>query len=166
MVRYNMSLNPKLKSGREVAMPKYVLFITLLLVAGPAFGQAAAKAPQAAAGASAESRMNDRIAQMHKRLKITPAQDAFAQVMRSNAAATEQAYRQRATSVETMSAPENLRNFAQIEQARAEGMRNLSTSFDTVYGSLSDEQKKTADAMFRHYEVRAEGRRHQPKKAE
>ena len=151
-------------------MPKYVLFITLLLAAGPAFGQAAAKAPQAAAGASAESRVNDRIAQMHKRLKITPAQDqawdAFAQVMRSNAAATEQAYRQRATSVETMSAPENLRNFAQIEQARAEGMRNLSTSFDTVYGSLSDEQKKTADAMFRHYEVRAEGRRHPPKKAE
>jgi periplasmic protein CpxP/Spy len=149
-------------------MRKVVAVLTLMLVAGPAFGQAAATAPQAANGAAVETRVNERIAQMHKRLKITPAQDqaweGFAQVMRGNATSVEQAYRQRAVSVETMSAPENLRNFAQIEQARADGVQKLAASFETLYGSLSGEQKKTADAMFRHYQERGEARRHPPKK--
>ena len=159
-------------------MRKFVLLGTLLLAGGPVFGgpvfgQTAAPAPQAAHGAGSEqkapeARVNDRIAQMHRRLKITPVQDqaweGFAEVMRSNVLATDQAYQKRAASVATMSAPENLRNFAQIEQARAQGVQNLSASFDTLYGSLSDEQKKMADAMFRQYEERGEARRHQPRR--
>jgi hypothetical protein len=62
-----------------------------------------------------------------------------------------------------MSAPDNMRNFAQIEQARAQGVQNLAASFETLYGTFSEDQKKIADAMFRHYEDRATAPRHAPK---
>ena len=44
--------------------------------------------------------------------------------------------------------------FGAFEQARAQGVQNLAVAFQTLYGTLSDDQKKTADAMFRHYEDR------------
>jgi hypothetical protein len=125
--------------------------------AAPATPAPKAVAPQAAY-AAAESRVEERIVQMHLRLKITPAQqpgwDAFAKVMRDNVGSSTEAYQQRQASIATMSAPENMQNFAQIEQARAQGVQNLAVAFQTLYGTLSDDQKKTADAMFRHYEDR------------
>ncbi len=139
------------------------LLAVALPAGGPAFGQQATGTPDKTHGVTTEARVEQRITQMHKRLKITPAEepawDAFAQVMRTNVTSMEQAYRQRASSVGTMTATENLRNFAQIESSRAQGVQDLSASFDSLYGTLSDEQKKTADAMFRHYEEgRADGR--------
>jgi protein CpxP len=161
------------------------MLAVMLLATGPAFAQSAApaapttpapaasapaapasaapaaktRAQNAANGAAlAESRVDERITQMHQRLKITPEQqqgwDAFAQVMRDNVSATSEAYQKRQASIATMSAPENMQNFAQIEQARAQGVQNLAAAFQTLYGTLSDEQKKTADAMFRRYEDR------------
>ena len=147
-------------------MPKFTMLMTLLIGGllgwGPALGQPAITAPKPAGGRQMEARVDQRIEQMHRRLKITPEQqtawDAFAQAMRRGAASTEQAYRQRSGSVETITAPENLHNFAEIEQARAQNVQTLATSFDALYGNLSDEQKKTADAMFRHFGLRGEGR--------
>jgi hypothetical protein len=114
-----------------------------------------------------EARVNQRITQMHERLKITPAQqtawDGFAQVMRSNVSTTDQAYKERSESIATMSAPDNMRNFAQIEQTRAQGIQNLAAAFQTLYDTMSDDQKKTADAMFRHYEDHASAPRKAPK---
>jgi len=101
--------------------------------------------------------VDQRITEMHQRLKITPAQEAnwaaFAKVMRDNAAATEDAYKERRANIATMSAPDNMRDFAQIEQARAQGVQNLAASFQTLYDGMSDDQKKLADAMFRNYEA-------------
>jgi protein CpxP len=166
----------------DIAVKKFAMLAAMLLGTGPAFAQPAAPGPaapaQAAApatpapatpapkaappkatsAAAAESRIEERIVQMHLRLNITPAQqpgwDAFAKVMRNNVASTTEAYQQRQASIATMSAPENMQNFAQIEQARAQGVQNLAVAFQTLYGTLSDDQKKTADAMFRHYEDR------------
>jgi hypothetical protein len=96
--------------------------------------------------------VNDRIEAMRRRLQITaqqePAWNAFAQTMRDNATATEQAYQDRAAHLQTMTAVENLHSFAKLEQSRAEGLEGLATSFDTLYGQLSDTQKHVADAMF------------------
>jgi protein CpxP len=168
---------PGTHSG-DTTMKKIAMFAVMLLVTGPVVAQPAATVPSTASpnapatnaptrsapaqsaphGTATEARVNERIAQMHQRLKITPAQqaawDAFTQVMRDNVTSTEQAYKERRDGIATMSAPDNMRNFAQIEQARAQGIQNLATSFQTLYDAMSDDQKKTADAMFRHYEDR------------
>ena len=111
--------------------------------------------------------VNDRIEAMRRRLQITPQQqpawDAFAQAMRDNATTTAQAYQDRAAHVQTMTAVENLRSFAQLEQTRAQGLQTLASSFETLYGQLSDTQKQTADAIFRRQGERAathKGRHH------
>ena len=155
-------------------MKKHALLAVLLLAAGPVVAQTATPAPgtpapatstpasaapkaatSKATTATAEARVNQRIAQMHQRLKITPDQEAawngFAQVMRDNVTSTDQAYKARSASIATFSAPDNMRNFAEIEQARAQGIQNLATAFQKLYDGMSDEQKKTADTLFRHY---------------
>jgi len=151
-------------------MRSFALLGIMLLAAGPALAQTEtppsnAPAPngpapkaavtKAAKPATTEDRINQRITQMHQRLKITPEQqpawDEFAQTMRDNAMWTEQAYKDRRASVPNMSAPDNMRNFAQIEQARADGVKKLTTSFQTLYDGMSDDQKKRADALFRGY---------------
>jgi hypothetical protein len=94
-----------------------------------------------------------RITAMHKRLQITSAQEAdwgkFAQAMRDNASAAAQAYQQRADNLQKMTAVENLQAYAQLEQARAQGLQGLVAAFEPLYNDLSAEQKATADAMFR-----------------
>jgi periplasmic protein CpxP/Spy len=125
----------------------------------PAHATRVATSPAAVPAKGLESgpRVDQRITEMHQRLKITPAQEAnwaaFAKVMRDNAAATEDAYKERRANIATMSAPDNMRDFAQIEQARAQGVQNLAASFQTLYDGMSDDQKKLADAMFRNYEA-------------
>ncbi|HEX4368554.1 MAG TPA: Spy/CpxP family protein refolding chaperone [Rhodopila sp.] len=143
----------------------FAAFALGLLTAGPVFAQTAApaatpapnaaKASEPASATTVKARVDKRIARMHQELKITPEQEtawnAFAQVMRTNVTATDDAYQKRSASLATMTAPENMANFAEIEQARAKGVENLATTFQTLYSGLSDEQKKIADAMFRHY---------------
>jgi protein CpxP len=167
-----------------MVMKKFVMLGAMLLATGPALAQtqtpptsAPAPAPiapaprapsQAAASpAPAGARVDQRIAQMHQRLKITPEQEpawqGFAQVMRDNVTSIEKAYAERRASIATMSAPDNMRNFAQIEQERAAGIQRLADAFQKLYDSMSDEQKKIADAMFRHYEVRGPGHKKAPK---
>jgi hypothetical protein len=63
----------------------------------------------------------------------------------------QKAYADRRAGIATMSAPENMRNFARIEQDRADGIQKLAASFQTLYDGMSDGQKAIADAMFRHY---------------
>ncbi len=103
--------------------------------------------------------VDDRIDHMHQRLHITadqqPAWDVFAQAMRDNATASAQAYQDRAAHLQTMTAVENLRSFARMEQTRAQGLQGLANSFETLYASLSDDQKHIADTMFRRQGERA-----------
>ena len=165
-------------------MKTFALLATLALAGSPAFAQTPAPAPapepaqtpapanpvpSAATpkAAKAESQVDQRIAQMHRRLKITPQQEpawsGFTQIMRDNAASTEQAYKDRRASLATMSAEQNMQNFAQIVQSRAQGVQSLSASFQTLYDAMSDDQKRTADNLFRHYADRAEARKQAPK---
>jgi periplasmic protein CpxP/Spy len=145
----------------------FATFAIALLMSGPVFAQTAAPAaapaatpapkaaPNEANASSVAARVDKRIAHMHAQLKITPEQEtawnAFAQVMRTNVTATDDAYKQRSATLATMSAPDNMANFAQIEQARAQGIQNLATAFQTLYSGFSDDQKKIADTMFRRY---------------
>jgi len=94
------------------------------------------------------------IAWLHEQLKITPAEEPawnqFAQVMRDNAAAMSQAAEARAQKISAMSAADSMTSYAQLAEQHAQDMARLAASFQTLYGSFSDEQKQTADTLFRH----------------
>jgi hypothetical protein len=106
-----------------------------------------------------------RITDLHARLHITSQQsqqwDQFAQVMRDNAQQMDQVYQQRADKLDTMTAVDNMQSYAQIEQQRAQDVQKLVPAFQTLYTSLSDDQKRTADQMFRNFPENARARHHQ-----
>lgn len=129
-------------------------------------GQAAtanrpAAGPGRAGGSTMRSSVEQRITDLHARLHITPAQrkhwTAFAQVMRDNAGSMEQAYRQRAQHLVSMSALQDLESYARLEHARAQDVERLVPVFRTLYDSMSAQQKKDADQLFRTY-----ARQHEP----
>jgi len=99
------------------------------------------------------SGVDARIASLHKRLKITAAQEPqwqqVAQVMRDNATQIEQLVKERDAKLKTMTAVDNLQTYSDIAQAHADGLKKLVPVFDTLYGSMSDAQKKVADGVFR-----------------
>ena len=95
--------------------------VAATLLAGPAWAQN--PAPSAPAQAARPERgeaaqVERRIAGLQGRLKITPAQqpqwDAFAKVMRDNAAHAEILQHERAGKVATMSASEDMRSYADV----------------------------------------------------
>jgi periplasmic protein CpxP/Spy len=101
------------------------------------------------------------IRDLHRQLKITAAEqpqwDQFAAVMRSNAQAMSDSLDQRAHQISTMTAVQDMTTYAQLAQQRSEDLVKLSSAFETLYNSFSDQQKKDADQLFRQQaEVHAE----------
>lgn len=137
--------------------------------------QGAAQAPQqggaAAQGSAAQGprdpEVERRIADLHKRLKITPQQEtqfnAFADVMRSNAQAMAM-LAQKAQQDQKPNAVEDLRAYEQFTEAHAEGLKRLIPPFQALYDSLNDQQKKTADAVLGHAAAQAEQRQGRPRR--
>jgi periplasmic protein CpxP/Spy len=121
-------------------------------------GMPRAKAP-AHQSMSPEQRVEQHITELHAQLRITPEQqtqwDQFAQVMRENAKAMDQALQQRAASFDTMNAVDDMQSYAQIAQQHAQDTQKLATAFQTLYASMSDDQKKNADAVFQERTARA-----------
>jgi hypothetical protein len=107
-------------------------------------------------------RVNQHIAELHRRLRITPAEEpqwnTFAQVMRDNAMHMEQAFQARAQQGPNMSAVDDLKSYAAVAQAHAEDMQRLVPAFQSLYAALSPQQQKLADNVFRDYEERRERR--------
>ncbi len=118
-------------------------------VSAPAM-QPAALAP---APTKREARVEERIKQLHSSLKITAQQEdqwsKFADVMRDNAHNMGDLYRQRVERRDTMSALDDMKQYAQITQTDAEGTKRLVDAFEPLYTSLSPEQKKLSDTAFR-----------------
>lgn len=121
-------------------------------------------APSAAAPAlpkDIQARVEQHIKQLHAQLHITAAQapqwDAFAGVMRQNAADMAEAFRQRAQQFPSMNALQNMQSYAQIAEEHAEHLKKLAAAFDTLYNALPPAQQKLADQVFR---ARATARQH------
>jgi protein CpxP len=93
-----------------------------------------------------------RITSLHAQLKITAAQEpqwnVFTQVMRDNAKTMDDLIRSRVQNAKTMTAVDDLRAYQGIADAHAEGLKKLIPAFEVLYASMSDEQKKNADAVF------------------
>ncbi|MBN3805388.1 Spy/CpxP family protein refolding chaperone [Paraburkholderia sp. Ac-20336] len=139
-------------------MKKALVMLATAVSMGGAFAQASAPAatPQSAASAPAAKagyarNVEDRIAYLHSQLKITSAQEtqwkAFADVMRDNGETMGQLFQQRKAAA-NVSALDDMKQYAQIAQAHADGMKKLVDAFDPLYSSMSPEQKKLADATF------------------
>ena len=122
----------------------------------------AASAKDEAKTSHHENRVEKRITDLHARLKITPAQEpqwnAFAEVMRNNARQMDQDYQQRSQRVQEMSAVDNMQSYAKIAEAHAQDVQKLVPAFETLYNSMSAEQKHSADQVFRSYAERAHQR--------
>jgi len=107
--------------------------------------------PEAAKGG--ESPVEARIKELHKKLHITPAQDTewnnLAQVMRENARTMQDLERKRAEDVKTISAVDVVKSYADVIEAHEAGMKKFIPAFEALYNSLSAEQKKIADDLFR-----------------
>jgi periplasmic protein CpxP/Spy len=123
--------------------------------ASPSTAQTATPAPSAAT----QTAVDQRIRALQSQLGISEAQmplwNAFAQAMRDNAASTDALFAQRANSVASMSAVDNMHSYAQIARAYADNTERLATAFDSLYASLTDTQKQAADTLFRQQAVAA-----------
>jgi hypothetical protein len=97
---------------------------------------------------------------LHERLRITPAQEplwaSLTQVMRDNATALSPLRREQfqarqgGNSIELLSAGERL------DVAQLDGLRKFIAAYQALYDSMSDEQKKIADFVFRRSQLAEE----------
>ena len=108
------------------------------------------KPPAKPPAAAAPQGIDGQIADLQKKLRITPAQqpqfDAFAQVMRQNAQAMDAVMRQQEQSRGT-TAVDELRASAQLAEAEAEGLKRLLPALQSLYDGLPDQQKRLADSV-------------------
>jgi hypothetical protein len=98
-------------------------------------------------------RTEARIKDLQNALKITPEQQGLwnelTQVMKDNAKALEDLVKARADKSKGMNAVEDLKSYNQFVQAQAEGLEKYLPAFEALYNSMSDEQKKNADVLFK-----------------
>jgi periplasmic protein CpxP/Spy len=138
------------------------ILLAMLLAAAPALAQTDTQAtppakPQTPRGKQIASQVEQHIAELHKRLHITAAEqpqwDGFAQTMRGNAAHTDQLFKTR-MDTPSMSALDDLRSYASIAQAHADDVQRLVPPFQALYEAMSPDQRKSADAAFKEFEQR------------
>ena len=109
------------------------------------------------------AKIEARIAQLHTQLGITAAEqpqwDQFAQVMRENAAQMSEALTDRGAKVSGMNAIDTMQSYAKLAQVHADNMQKLSSAFHALYTTLPDQQKITADKVFRTGDAPGSARR-------
>jgi periplasmic protein CpxP/Spy len=148
---------PELTEGKPMKQSSYQFtYAAARAVAAAALVAAIAFAPGVvfAAKASSEERVEARIKNMHGKLKITQTQEdkwtKVAQVMRDNAKSMDVLTQARFEHAKTMTAVDDLKSYGEITDAHADGIKKFTPVFATLYASMSDAQKKEADALFRH----------------
>jgi hypothetical protein len=132
-----------------VAFLSTIFFIN----ANPSFAAASKKKSTAVARTSAVEQTEAQIKQLEGALKITEAQkelwDNLTQVMRENAKEMDALTKDRAEKTKPMNAVEHMKFHSQVTEAHLEQLNKLIPTFEALYDSMSDEQKKTTDTIFR-----------------
>jgi periplasmic protein CpxP/Spy len=120
--------------------------------------QAATPQNHAAAGATKTKgeTVEQRITSLHKALKITADEESnwnnVAQAMRENAATMDKLVAEtRTTPPQNMTAEDDLATYEKFAQAHVDGLENLISSFNNLYDSMPDAQKKNADKVFMNF---------------
>jgi hypothetical protein len=114
--------------------------------------------PPAAAAATSQrpDTVEQRITELHADLKITPEQESkwnsVAQAMRENASNMEKLVAEKRTKPpQNMTAVDDLSTYREFAQAHVDGLKNLISSFTSLYDSMPDAQKKNADRVFQDF---------------
>jgi hypothetical protein len=154
---------------RAIAVPAALTLMLALGSTAPAAAQtsqstvtpsATAPAPKAKHTRSARKfDIEQYIANLHKQLKITPDEEAqwkqVADVMRQNSTSMQAATNDYAQNAKSMNAVDNLKSYQKIVQTHEDALQRLLPAFQTLYDSMPDAQKKTADQVFRGAIARA-----------
>lgn len=102
---------------------------------------------------SAVDSTESRVKQLHSALKITEAQEGLwknlTQVMRENAKEMDALTKDNAQKIKTMNAVEHIKFHSQITEAQLGQQKKFIPPFEALYASMSDEQKKITDTIFR-----------------
>jgi hypothetical protein len=132
-----------------------VTFLSTVFFANPTLSLAAAdgKKSSAVASASAVDHTEARIKQLHSALKITKGQQELwinlTQVMRGNAKDMDALIKESAGNTKTMNAVEHMKFHSQITEAQLDQSKKFIPPFEALYLSMSDEQQKSTDRIFR-----------------
>jgi hypothetical protein len=125
----------------------------IFATANPSFAASGKKKSASVTRTSAVEQTEARIKELQSALKITDEQEALwnnlTQVMRENAKEMDALTKDRAENAKTMNAVENMKMHSQITEARLGQMKKFIPPFEALYTSMSDEQKKTTDTLFR-----------------
>jgi periplasmic protein CpxP/Spy len=146
----NQFINPR------VLVISALAFIVTIAFAGANLSHAVSgrSAHRTSAKVSKVDRTEARIKDLQATLKITPAQEDLwnkvTQVMRDDAKKMDALNQARFEKAKAMNAVEDLKSYSQVAQAHADGLKNFIPVFEALYTSMSDDQKKAADTLFRH----------------
>ena len=143
------------------ALAGAVLMLSLGVATDIATAQTGSRTPSAqaqapagqkpAAAQEADNPVGAQLAEIKKRLNITAAQqpqfEKFADIVKQNAH-TMEALMQKAQQGSQQNAVEGLRIAASFAQTEADNLKRLVPVLETLYASLSEQQKRTADQLF------------------
>jgi hypothetical protein len=127
--------------------------IRVILAANPTPAEAEQTGAAEHPMARADDRVEARIKDLHARLGITAAQEdswgKVCQVMRDNASTMAALTQARSEKAASLSAVDDIKSYAEIAQAHADGIQKFAPAFGALYDNMSDDQKKNADTIFR-----------------
>jgi hypothetical protein len=114
------------------------------------------KPPAAAAATSSKPQtVEQRITMLKSSLKITPDQepkwDKVATAMRENAAAMDKLVKEKQAKAQNITAVDDLKTYQDFTKAHLDGLKNLTSAFESLYSSMSADQKKNADQVFHSF---------------
>ncbi len=100
--------------------------------------------------------VEQRIVQLHTSLAITPSEEAdwagVTKAMRAHAVVMDKLLADKSNQDPSkLSAVEDLQVYERFAQAHVEGLKALTASFETLYKSMPDAQKKVADQVFQNF---------------
>ena len=99
--------------------------------------------------------VEQRIKALKVALKITPDQESkwegVATAMRENAAAMDKLVKEKQGKMASLNAIDDLKTYQEFSQVRLDGLKNLISSFKTLYDAMPADQKKNADHVFDSY---------------
>jgi len=148
------------RKAYQIAVPVTLVVVMMAFLAAIFFANAnlsfaasGNKKSSAVARTSAVEHTEAQIKQLQGTLKITEAQkelwNNLTQVMRENAKDMEALSKDRAESTKTMNAVEHMKFHSQITEAHLDQLKKFIPPFEALHASMSDEQKKSADTIFR-----------------
>ena len=107
----------------------------------------------AAASGEMINRIQQQLAGLHNQLGITPAEEnqwgQYVRVVLGNAQQMSDLFARRQAALPNMNAADNVQSIADGAEANSQNMHRLVMAFRQLYGAMSPEQKRVADAVFR-----------------